>query len=223
MLTINCQDRKSLILSYCQDKRVLDIGACNHGIDPEKDKELFLHGALCQKAKEVVGIDIDLDAVIYHQGKGYNIHHGNAEELPVLNFQPFDCVVAGDVIEHLSNPGLFLDGAFHKLLPGGHLIASVPNAWSFTRLKQLQKGIDDYHWTHDEHVAWYSKATIQAFFIRHGYEIESIHFADCFNSDRLVKRMANFLRFPWAFRPEFSEAVVIVGRRPILSAGLQME
>ena len=217
MLTVDCPVRTALILSYCHGKRVLDIGACSHGMDPTIDKAGFLHVALCETAKEVVGIDIDLDAVLRLQGKGFTILHGSAEELSKLNIPKFDCIVAGDVVEHLSNPGLFLDGAFHQLLPGGRLIVSVPNAWSFTRLKQLQKGIDDHLWTRDEHVAWYSQATIKELFVRHGYEIESIHFADCFNSTRLVKRITNFLRLPWAFRPEFAESVVIVGKHPALA------
>ena len=217
MFIVDCPVRTALILSYCQGKRVLDIGACSHGMDPTADKAGFLHVALCETAKEVVGIDIDLDAVLRLQGKGFTILHGNAEALTKLDLPKFDCIVAGDVVEHLSNPGLFLDGAFQQLLPGGRLIVSVPNAWSFTRLKQLQKGIDDHLWTRDEHVAWYSQATIKELFVRHGYEIESIHFADCFNSARLVKRITNFFRLPWAFRPEFAEAVVIVGKNPTLA------
>lgn len=68
MLTVDYQVRTALILSYCQGKRVLDIGACSHGMDPAMDKAGFLHVALCEIAKEVVGIDVNFDAVLQKNG-----------------------------------------------------------------------------------------------------------------------------------------------------------
>lgn len=55
---------------------------------------------------------------------------GNAEELSFREGS-FDALVAGDVIQHLSNPGKFLDGA-HQVLGGeGRLMLSTINVRCF--------------------------------------------------------------------------------------------
>jgi 2-polyprenyl-3-methyl-5-hydroxy-6-metoxy-1,4-benzoquinol methylase len=56
---------------------------------------------------------------------------GNVEHLEdmVPELRGFDVVVAGDIIEHLSNPGLMLDGIRSRLATNGRVIISTPNAF----------------------------------------------------------------------------------------------
>lgn len=46
------------------------------------------------------------------------------EENPTIQF---DSVVAGELLEHLLNPMLFLEQCFNALRPGGLLVLSTPN------------------------------------------------------------------------------------------------
>ena len=57
---------------------------------------------------------------------------------------PFDVVLAGDVLEHVRDPGRVLEQARELLAPGGRLIVSVPNFghW-YVRLRTVL-GVFDY-------------------------------------------------------------------------------
>jgi 2-polyprenyl-3-methyl-5-hydroxy-6-metoxy-1,4-benzoquinol methylase len=206
-------DRVHRIRELCEDKRVLDVGCCAHGEFSGRGRSTFLHREIATVAKELVGLDNDRDAVEAMQREGFRVICGDAERLEESRIEDFDIVVAGEIIEHLSNPGLFLEGARALLRSDGLFIATVPNAWSFTRLKQLRKGIDDALWTHDQHTCWYSKATIQFLLRRFDFEIVELGFSNMFKSDRLLKRMRDRLRLGWAMNPRFAESVFVVAKK----------
>ena len=71
-----------------------------------------LHWKLTEIAN-VVGVDYSPAVVKEWRTLGIftNIVAGDVEKLGELRLRgPFDVVVAGDIIEHLSNPGMMLDG-----------------------------------------------------------------------------------------------------------------
>ena len=206
-------DRAERIRELCEGQRVLDVGCCAHGEFEGRNESGFLHQDVRSVAKQVVGLDNDAQAVEEAVKAGYNVVCGDAEALGKAGLGQFDVIVAGEIIEHLSNPGLFLDGALELLIPSGILIVTVPNAWSFTRLKQLRKGIDDAKWTHDQHTCWYSKSTITALLGRHGFCIDEVGFCNAFVSKQILKRVRDRLLLGWAMRPEFAESVFVVGRK----------
>ena len=206
-------DRVKRIQDMCAGKRVLDVGCCNHGNLAKWEAGQFLHAEIAKTAGDLHGLDNDTEAIKKLVERGYKVHEGDAEKLEPATLGQFDVVVAGEIIEHLSNPGLFLDGAYSLLKPGGILVATVPNAWSFTRLKQLYKGLDDVQWTHSQHTAWYSKATISALFKRHRFEPIELGFCDMYQSSRWLKTFRDRLRLGWAMKPEFSESVFIAGKK----------
>jgi 2-polyprenyl-3-methyl-5-hydroxy-6-metoxy-1,4-benzoquinol methylase len=55
-----------------------------------------------------------------------SICYGNMEDYEFN--QQFDLIIAGDVIEHVENQGLFLRNAHKHLKPEGKLIITTPNA-----------------------------------------------------------------------------------------------
>jgi hypothetical protein len=118
----------------------------------------------------------------------------------------------GEVLEHISNPGLVLDSIKKAVHPDGIIIITVPNAFSFSRIKQTYKQIPDEKWTHDQHVAWYSKATIKALVERHGYKVISINFVTCKKSKNITTRIKNILRFRRFMKESNSESVLLVAK-----------
>lgn len=211
----NLVDRVNRIRELCKGKRVLDIGCCAHGDFSGRGQNTFLHGEINEVAKEVIGFDNDRNAVDAMLKEGFSVVLGDAENLEASGLGDFEVIVAGEMIEHLANPGLFLKGIQGLLVPGGLLVVTVPNAWSFTRLKQLRKGIDDSLWTHDQHTCWYSKATIQFLVKRFGFDIVEIGFCALHRSNQPLKRFRDQLRLGWAIKPRFAESIFLVARQPV--------
>lgn len=119
-------DRVSFILEECKSKKVLDIGCTGIGGR--------LHEKITQVSSKAVGIDIDQEKVNVMNKKGYEVYCQNAEN---FNFdQKFDVIVAGELIEHLENPGIFLDSVKEHLFKGGRLIITTPNLQSAHKIKQ---------------------------------------------------------------------------------------
>jgi len=206
-------DRSERIRALCDKKRVLDVGCCAHGELARRRSEKFLHGQIVACAREVVGVDNDPEAIRIVAAAGYPVLQGNALALSSLGLGEFDVVVAGELIEHLSCPGKFLDEAYRCLRPGGLIIVTVPNAYSFTRLKQMRKGIDDTLWTHSQHTCWYSRATTRFLLERHGFQLQELAYCDLFKSNRFWKRARDYVRMGWATGVRFSESIFAVGRK----------
>jgi SAM-dependent methyltransferase len=84
-----------------------------------------LHALLKERSKVLVGIDIDEQGLGVLRDQGWDVRCMNAEAISLPPI--FDCVVAGELIEHLSNPGKFLSSATSCIRPGGRFILTTPN------------------------------------------------------------------------------------------------
>ncbi len=107
---------KEIISLIPINKDVLDIGCAQN---PE------IYEALAKKSPKIIGIDIDKKKTQKMQDKGHRVYLMNAENIK-LNYR-FDYIVAGEVIEHLSNPGLFIESAKKHLKNKGKIIITTPN------------------------------------------------------------------------------------------------
>lgn len=166
------RDRAAFIVDASRGKRVLHIGFVDFPfLKTRIESGAWLHARLASVAREIVGVDMagdDIASLHDHPEYGTLIE-GNAEELHLLGLAPFDLIVAGEVVEHLDNPGRFLDSARSVLAPGGRLLVSVPNAFCVRRLLRIPFGLEKVH---PDHVAYYSQATLAELLRRHGYDVE---------------------------------------------------
>jgi 2-polyprenyl-3-methyl-5-hydroxy-6-metoxy-1,4-benzoquinol methylase len=99
-------------------KRVLDLG-CRYGALTQSYAE----------GNEVVGIDVDRDALEEASKLGIETRWADVEEPLELEDASFDVVVAGELLEHVRDPGRVVREALRVLNPGGLLVGSVPNAF----------------------------------------------------------------------------------------------
>jgi 2-polyprenyl-3-methyl-5-hydroxy-6-metoxy-1,4-benzoquinol methylase len=147
---------KSVQLVKLAKGRVLDVGCPGHFVEPESPH--WQHGQLVRHFPEVMGIDLSSENVEKLRSYGYSsVSVANAETFS--RGALFDTIVAGDVIEHLTNPGFFLLQARNHLGRGGRLVLSTPSPFSvlcflyghFTYPKTCQNR---------EHTYWFCIATI---------------------------------------------------------------
>ena len=99
--------RDDYLVEISKNKSVLHIGAANYPEYKELLKEgKLIHLKISKVAKEVIGIDISLEAVNYLRDHGIkNIFWGDivAGEYEInLNQKTFEVILFPEVIEHIS-------------------------------------------------------------------------------------------------------------------------
>ena len=90
----------------------------------------------------------------------------------------FDVIFAGEIIEHLSNPGLFLEKANKHLIKGGLLILTTPNAFSLRRLFEMIIFLTNNPGVNNQHTFWFSPKVISELIKRYKFNIIKIQFVD---------------------------------------------
>jgi len=104
-----------------QTIRLLEIGS-GPGILLEK-----IRSELSEKGMDLSGIDIDKNAVKLAQGKGFNVLHGNIEDLIQKQSAQFHVILHFELMEHLLYPRKFLEHCYRLLSNGGFMLFSTPN------------------------------------------------------------------------------------------------
>lgn len=139
--------REAIILKHAQCKDLLDIGCMG------RTTKYKLWPQVKKVARTYTGIDVQ-------EPNSPDIVQGNME---THDFgRQFDIVIAGDVIEHVSNQGLFLDNIQRHLRDDGLLILTTPNAkWPTVFLRP-----------HPDHVLWHDKSTLTGLLRRHGLSVK---------------------------------------------------
>jgi len=159
--------REEYLIAKCRGRSILHLGA----VDYYKGEVCGLHKRLMNVAGYVAGIDIDKNGIEQAKFAGIeNIHYGDLERLGEINIsEGFDVIVAGEVIEHLSNPGLFLEGIKRFIDPQVEMVITTPHVFSLHRYL-LTLGRLEY--VHPDHVCYYSLVTLRHLMERHGFTIE---------------------------------------------------
>lgn len=166
---------------YAKGHSVLDIGCVQH--NPQQYRSRFwLHKALKETASYLEGLDIYEEGVNYLQGLGFNIYVGDAQNLDMK--RQFEVIIAGDLIEHLSNPGQFLAGCARALCEGGKLLLSTPNPWYWRNIAKavLFSSVS----INPEHTMWMCPRTLEHHAARYGLRIEEIQFGSRYARDRYL-------------------------------------
>lgn len=159
-------DRWDIIRELVQGKNVLDLGCVDHEADHEEGKD-WLHRKICQTAQETVGVDYAATEVARLRKKGYQVVQGNVESLDLG--REFDVVVAGNIVEHLSNPGLFLESVKKHLKSDGVFILTTDNCYGLRSLKAIT--LFDRVRPNQEHVTTMEEEVLKQLLRRHHFEI----------------------------------------------------
>lgn len=180
---IEIRDRVEVIIDACRGKRVLHLGCTNSPYTAESLADgSLLHSRLVEVADTVHGIDNDLESMGLMNEAGYtHLHVADLEDLENSGLtHEYDVIVAGEMIEHLSNPGRFLEGVKSLMSPNAILLITTINAYS--ALRGIQYALRGRGGTnepvHPDHVAYYSYSTLSLLLRRSGFVIDEFFFYD---------------------------------------------
>jgi hypothetical protein len=162
-------DRLDFVAALCRDRVVLDLGCLDETALVKRDTVHWLHGRIAQVARQVVGVDSStrIPPEGLTTGDHARIHRGDATAIdPVLlQSAPFDTVVAGEFIEHVSDPLAFLV-RLRRDLPGRDLVLTTPNGPSAANALMACIGREAQH---PDHLANFSFKILHTLCRRAGF------------------------------------------------------
>ena len=164
--------KRKWILKYVSGKKVLDLGCVGQDSTSDVSSDLWLHGQLSNSAKELVGVDINEEGLKALKDNGFNVHYANVEEM-ALN-DKFDVIVAGDIIEHVSNVGNFLSRVEEHLEDDGVFLVCTPNPMIPMQFASLL--LRGSMMANDEHTCWITKEVMAEACRRYNLEIADMAF-----------------------------------------------
>ncbi len=197
------------IYPYIKNKDVLDIGCVEHTLNVKHKERIWVHDFLKEHARYVTGIDIQQKDIETLQSQGYDVSCQNAEN---FHFEKkFEVIFAGELIEHLNNPGLFLENCRQHLTENGMLIVTTPNAFSITRFLHILKDGTNDPVVNDEHAYWFSPTVLRQLFARYDLTIEHALYAHYPQiSPRFEHRIISFLC--GIFGKRFKEVLIVTAK-----------
>jgi 2-polyprenyl-3-methyl-5-hydroxy-6-metoxy-1,4-benzoquinol methylase len=164
-------DRFDYLCDLATGRRVVHIGFVDAGCQLLNERSgAWLHEHLAQTASELIGLDLDAAGVEDARRRGYEAYAVDCRDVDAvraLDLPPADLVVAGEVIEHLDDPGSFLDGLHALVAPGGLLVVTTPNATGLVNAAAL---LGNFEVNHPDHVVMYTCATLDAMLTRHSWQ-----------------------------------------------------
>ncbi|MEP6928249.1 MAG: class I SAM-dependent methyltransferase [Ginsengibacter sp.] len=111
---------EAIINAVPQDSRlILDVG-CGNG---------WLANYFLKKNRQVISMDISTVNPVRVLKENPHPNHAalvaDVYNNPIKN-NSIDCIVAAEIMEHVHDPGLFIDRLLEKLKPGGKLVITTP-------------------------------------------------------------------------------------------------
>lgn len=139
------KERGTYLAEKAKDKVVLDIG-CTGPLSEGIRTAAKTYYGVDREAGNWAVVDLDKDPTL----------------LPF--YEDVDLVIASEVLEHLANPGRFLE-ALAKKYPDIPTYFTVPNAGAYSVYEGCEM-------VNKDHVAWYSYTTLQTLLMRYGYKLQ---------------------------------------------------
>lgn len=175
--------RVEYLKKLCAGKRVLHLGCADYPFTDESIRnKTHLHFDLQEIAGTVYGFDYDqagIDVLTSHGVKDlFRADLEHLEDVPLD--ETFDIIIAGEMIEHLSNPGLFLRGIRRFMNAETNLVITTINAFGGYRywVYGLKGRGGSNEPVHPDHVAYYSYSTLKLILQREKLNVDKFAFYD---------------------------------------------
>lgn len=169
-------NRVSFLKDICKDKTVLDLGCVDHDHFTFKDKMNrgeWLHEELSKATKKIIGVDMISEYSNEIRERGYDIRHGNIENFEGVEInEKIDVIIAGEIIEHLFNQGLFLDSVKKFMDNETVLVITTPNSFSLRKFIHIL--FRNREINRIDHTLWHSQNTLEQMLKFKNFQIKEI-------------------------------------------------
>jgi 2-polyprenyl-3-methyl-5-hydroxy-6-metoxy-1,4-benzoquinol methylase len=216
--------RHKILQDFCTGKDVLDLGCVDHDVISEQ-LDRWTHRHLASVARSITGVDILEAEVLKLREQGYHIQVGNVETLGLG--RTYDVIVAGELIEHVYNQGLFLESVKRHMHAESILVLTTPNATSLSSFLEVLLFGRLRH-VHPTHLLWHDANTIRQLLEAHGFDLQELSFLldNPLYSPPMSKLIYYMLevrfalvRIPCAFYKHFAPGLLIVARKKTGAGG----
>ena len=181
------------VVERCRGKSVLDLGCVMHDASLHVSR-YWLHRAIREVAADLVGLDLSETGVAELRAQGYDVVTGDAE---AFDFdRQFDVIVAGDIIEHLGNPGGLLESSLRALRPDGRIIVQTPNPWYWRNV--VKAVLSEEVPNNPEHTCWFDPRTLRQLAARYGLTLAQVSFQSRYARDRLMPLPRGLKHTSWS-------------------------
>jgi len=206
------KNKKELIEKLISpDDVVLDVGFWGQGISIN-DKN-WVHNLLLNRSKNVYGLDLDFD--INRLSHKENYQKANAED---FNFDlKFDVIFSGDLIEHLSNPGLFLESCNRNLKKSGRLIITTLNCFNLFSITEKISKLEPT--VNKDHTCYFNRKTLKQLLEKNGWKVDKISFLyslDVNYKESFKKKILNILYYLLSkITSKYITVLVVIAKKDI--------
>ena len=213
--------RLEIIKEFCTGRKVLHLGCTNYPYTKEAiESDMLLHFELERICSDLWGLDGDVTGIEILRSQGSDqLLTGDLENLAEVPIDStFDVIVAGEMIEHLNNPGLFLNGIKRFMNSKSVLLLTTINAYCSMRFfyygARGRRGKAEP--VHPDHVAYYSYSTLKLLLERHDLRLDRFLYYDLGYEHRPHVRW--FLKIvndvTVRFVPQWADGVIALCRLP---------
>jgi len=170
-------DRPTFLIELATGRRVIDLGFVDRGrTDSKRAHGEWLHERLAAVSSAIVGIDADEQGVEEARRRGLDARLADcqdADSLAALALEPAELIIAGELIEHLDAPGVFLRAIRPLVAADGMLAITTPNPLALTN---VLLGLARREVQNVDHVGWQSWRTLDTLLERNGWRTERLAF-----------------------------------------------
>jgi 2-polyprenyl-3-methyl-5-hydroxy-6-metoxy-1,4-benzoquinol methylase len=188
---------------------VLDVGFWGQGVT--KGDTNWPHALLKVTGAQVYGVDLNINRGEFPDTDRYQ--EGSAEDFSFPGVT-FTHIFAGDLIEHLPNPGKFLEACARHMNTESQLILTTPNCFNlFNLTEKLSK---DEPTVNADHTMYFNHKTLRVLLQKCGFNIQSIDYIyslEYTHKESWKKRLQNILYYLLSTQtPKFVETLVVIAR-----------
>jgi len=129
------------------------------------------------RGAKITGIEPNSSRAAVARSRGLEVHEEPFTPAILQRLELFNVVMFADVLEHVVDPSDLLKLSDRALLPGGRVIASVPNVAHWSVRVDLLRGRFDYQpfgIRDATHLRWFTEKTVRLLFESSGLRIISL-------------------------------------------------